>query len=475
MNFPPIMSPFMVPTINNTQFNPSMLRGLEMWLDASDRSTITESSDVVQTWADKSGNGNNATKHASYNAPLTNQNTQNGKNVITFDSTNSEWLQANSIASLSSSSNTIAWVVRTSDLIALSKSFVCIGGFHQSGSNRGAYFAQDEGSVTFSAATENTVFPPGTTGANEWHVLVLSWNSTAVDVYLDGIFIDSVTVTYAGANQFSIGQDWDGATPSDHFDGQMAEILFYSRYFSRREARELCYNLMQKWNISEAIAPYYYASTINLWIDANRRQTIIKDVANLVSNWYDRGVNANNATQTSSPSKPLWVDSQLNSMPIIRAGPNDYMNLPDGTYPSANGDYTIYIVARSASVGNGAEFFHAGTSSINEALLVRRNTDDNFNTNWWTNNLNAGKIDNNYHLMVSYYDSSVGRSHFLNGVNVGGDSQTSKNLATTAHQVFFNHVGVDCYMAEMIVSTEADSVKKRRHLEHYLDTKWGGL
>lgn len=57
-----------------------------MWLDASDASTITASSGKVSQWSDKSGNGRHMTQGTGLLQPAYNE-TKNGKNVVTFDST----------------------------------------------------------------------------------------------------------------------------------------------------------------------------------------------------------------------------------------------------------------------------------------------------------------------------------------------------------------------------------------------------
>lgn len=56
-----------------------------LWLDASDASTITDTAGEVDTWADKSGNGRNAT--SGVNKPSTGARTLNGLNVIDFNGT----------------------------------------------------------------------------------------------------------------------------------------------------------------------------------------------------------------------------------------------------------------------------------------------------------------------------------------------------------------------------------------------------
>jgi len=63
--------------------------GAALWLDASDTSTITESSGSVSQWNDKSGNSYNFPQGTGSAQPTTNATTQNGKNVLDFDGSDS--------------------------------------------------------------------------------------------------------------------------------------------------------------------------------------------------------------------------------------------------------------------------------------------------------------------------------------------------------------------------------------------------
>lgn len=56
-----------------------------LWLDAADSSTITESGGAVSVWADKSGNGRDASQTTSASQPAYGTQTVNGHNVVTFD------------------------------------------------------------------------------------------------------------------------------------------------------------------------------------------------------------------------------------------------------------------------------------------------------------------------------------------------------------------------------------------------------
>lgn len=62
--------------------------GYKVWLDASDTSTITESSNAVSAWTDKSANAYVFQQTSATSKPTTNTRTINSLNVIDFDGTN---------------------------------------------------------------------------------------------------------------------------------------------------------------------------------------------------------------------------------------------------------------------------------------------------------------------------------------------------------------------------------------------------
>ena len=68
-----------------SEFTPKSIAGLKAWYDASDTSTISVSGTAVTQWNDKSVNAYNTTQGTAARRPISGVNTQNGKNVITFD------------------------------------------------------------------------------------------------------------------------------------------------------------------------------------------------------------------------------------------------------------------------------------------------------------------------------------------------------------------------------------------------------
>ena len=102
-------------------FVPTDLAGLTLWLDAADTGTISLSGSAVTQWTDKSANAYTFTQATASYQPVSGTTTQNGKNVMVYNTNDS--LAATSAASvwkfLSDSSTFTAFVAgKTTDAAA---------------------------------------------------------------------------------------------------------------------------------------------------------------------------------------------------------------------------------------------------------------------------------------------------------------------------------------------------------------------
>lgn len=90
--------------------SPAEISDLVGWWDASDAGTITESGGAVSQWDDKSGNGLHVSQSTGTKKPTTGVATQNGLNVISFDST--DWLKKSGHTPIMGSGGTLFFVFR---------------------------------------------------------------------------------------------------------------------------------------------------------------------------------------------------------------------------------------------------------------------------------------------------------------------------------------------------------------------------
>lgn len=87
-----------------TVWSPAALTGLQLWLDASDSSTVlegaadpAEANDPVSQWSDKSGNVRHATQGTLAARPVYRSAAQNGRNVLEWDGTD-DFLSVGAVA-----------------------------------------------------------------------------------------------------------------------------------------------------------------------------------------------------------------------------------------------------------------------------------------------------------------------------------------------------------------------------------------
>jgi hypothetical protein len=99
-------------TWNETVWNPSMIT-TALWLDAADASTITQSSNLVSQWNDKSGNGRNATA-SSTARPTYSATAFNSKPGLTFDG-NSDDMSFFRVSNFRTYIGLLSWTDKTGD------------------------------------------------------------------------------------------------------------------------------------------------------------------------------------------------------------------------------------------------------------------------------------------------------------------------------------------------------------------------
>jgi len=226
---------------------PTDISGLQLWLDASDISTlfqddakttpVTADAQTVGAWADKSGSGNDATQSTADNEPTYNTGQQNGLPMITFDG--------------------------TSDAMALSMTV---------GAGNYTFFAVLKDGTTgyiFDAETGRLIFGEKTAAPSEMGFFDGGWSQGG-----EGLDSDPSVYTWvldnAGASMFKNGSaltlDDTGYTPvaiggqvaigsgfnqsSSRFNGKMGELVLYNAALSSANRGQVENYLAGKWGVT---------------------------------------------------------------------------------------------------------------------------------------------------------------------------------------------------------------------------------
>lgn len=242
-------------------FSPTDISNLELWLDADDATTITESSGSVSQWDDKSGQGNHATQGTAAKQPTTGTRTQNSKNVIDFDKTgdgeNMDLTYASLLATISS--DVTVFVVAAKDDSA-SNFDVFIGGEDSVGANK-AFVGQSATTFIWDWGGDNITSIDDDEDPHVFHLV--RENGVDIEAYLDGVSqgtasLSSDTLTVLTIGAMEAGGEFD-------LNGMIAEVIIYTRDLTASEQNQVGNYLSDKWGITwtnlSASAPENLLST----------------------------------------------------------------------------------------------------------------------------------------------------------------------------------------------------------------------
>lgn len=338
--------------------------GLIMHLDASDAnadgSIVTEPANgsALTTWADKSGQGNNAT--AANGAPTYIRDRVNGHPAVRFDG-NDEFALPN-FSGLAAGE--IFVVVRTDMYPPTAPN---VTGLWRMGTHPWAthytWFDAPNNAVRLydSFGTDvrkdyiDTKYP-----LDQWNVYNARSAPNAWDCWLNGLQLYSTganTVDFPGNP--SIGADSQRGV---YLVGDIAEVLMYSRSLSAGERVQVTeylqrkYNVRKNYNDSDNRPPVREGITIHL--DAKKMGQYGNGAA--LVQWQDR---SGNSFRASTSNDPVWARSSMGGNPGVRFNGND--------------EYTLGNLA--SAFPSGATVFVA--TSLNDAAY---NLFDTLNNDpWW--------------------------------------------------------------------------------------------
>lgn len=228
-----------------TGFNPNSITGLQLWLDASDSSTISAG---VSEWRDKSSTRSKWTQNTVSEQPQTGTQTINGRNVLVFDGTNDS---LSSTTPLSTSLPLSFFMVqRIASATNFGMSYVAGAGsddfnIRQSGTTGGLNVVASGFTVI------NETSGPSRAGNNDiisW--LVPSGAGTSSTMFRNGtqLTLASDTLKPVLTSTHYIGRRSDGF----YANIWVAEILAYSSLLSTTQRLAVQSYLAKKWGITTA-------------------------------------------------------------------------------------------------------------------------------------------------------------------------------------------------------------------------------
>lgn len=225
-----------------------------------------------------------------------------------------------------------------------------------------------------------------------------------------------------------------------------------------------------------------------LWLDAADAGTIT-DVSGAVSEWADKSGNGFVFDQVSAGNRPLYSATVNGLSALTFDGSNDRLSydatLGGSPFPSGNGQYSVFVVARPHTVTSNKIMYSGGAfGTANAAYLFRVQNNGQLNDGWWGNNLATGDsaVSANTPFLSAFTYDGAGREIFVNGTSEATDTETTKNTGNGFDLIGAGgnaptSGGVDSFfdgeICEIIVVAGAPGTVTRQLVEGYLAWKWG--
>jgi hypothetical protein len=488
-------------------FIPTQVAGLALWLDASDTTTITQSSGTITQWTDKSTSALTAT---AVNSPTLVAKIQNGLPGISLDGSTQYFNLGNN---LNMGTNQIYIFVvskfnSTADGAIIGKSLYGSAGARYSLLRSGALIPLIEAS---GGAVNNSGFNSDTSTSPR--LLNMVWDRSTINLYQNGSSVFSVGLSDSSnlttGNSLLIGayQNGSGGTPPVaglYMNGFIHEILMYftstGSPLGNTSRQQIESYLAQKWgltlgaghpgltntvfrstylkntvvkkNIARMI-PFFTAFTprqiggLGLWLDSTDSSTISFSSGSNISQWRDKSGSSNHFSVTSGTTTTILDNRKT------------VVNFPSGAIMSSANQITFttssafYIVSRLTTanfivmllgftnITNGSsagDFSIRFVSSALHGTIAQGNTQDFANRTYYVNGTFDPSFGSNVYFNVY---SIIGTVAPL----LGGTSFLT--LSSSFGSRFF--IG---YIAEFLYYPTGLNNTQRQQIESYLAQKW---
>lgn len=450
-------------------FDPRTIPGCQIWLDAADSRTIT--GNPVTTWADKSGNGRNAT---SPTGPTV--STYNGLPVLAFNGT-TQYLTSTS-TTIPANAHTLIAVHVPANINGNYQGNTSVFRFQINGSG-GKYIAFPSqyttiprGYITSADSTGTLSYINSTLVENSvisrLNLIVANISSGNQRIFKDGVQQSSNnrTLTSGTSDYLTIGTSI--GTNNEYYQGNIAEMLIFDRALTTSEQQQIEGYLGWKWGISFVplsavpISSPLSISGCQLWLDAADSSTITFSSGSNVSRWNDKSGNGLNFSRTSGT--PTYTANTL--------------TIPSGAIMTSSSSISVttntvlYVVSQLSSIsGSGIDMLIAFSSIRSGDFSIRFNSSGLYGT--LANAGNTGDFANaRYYVNGVLNPSSVTYSTFTSSNIISGQSTTSGTTAITISSSFSSRFFIG-NVYEILMYSSVPTESQRQQVEGYLATKWG--
>lgn len=175
------------------------------------------------------------------------------------------------------------------------------------------------------------------------------------------------------------------------------------------------------------------SSTTDIYADVNGNLTTfsgqtltawLSGATGYITTWYDQSPVGNHATQVVQASQPI-IDFANNRVDFKTSA---WFDLPNGTIPSGNSNYTMTFKNNTIGAGQSA-IIHSGTQGTQNFVNAIEINGGGYLNFWWANDIGGGA----YSIGATFtakYNNTIGRTMYLNGTQSNSDTQTTRASTT---------------------------------------------
>jgi len=479
----------------NIPFSPTDISGIALWLDADDPRTLfsntsgttraTADATAVALWADKSGNGRNASQSTANKCPLLKTSVLNNRNVIRGDGSN-DTLSLSRCVSEDFSIFIVFQTTQSYFRFAASQWYEGAGLFDSEvgGVTNDYGISMYQGYPRAGTGNPDTSITDPSTRNNGSATIVCFTrlkSTGALNLYTNGIPVASGTGTTASLTSPTVNYLMSTADSFGYMSGDMAEVIAYSSVLSSTNRIKVEQYLQNKWGISSGFLPTQI-SGIQLWLDSSDSGTLFQDTSGTipvvndgdpVGLWRDKSGNAKHATQSTNANRPLFKTSVQNSKNVLRFdGSNDGMAGSDTGFSTTTS--TVFVICKSAIAGTDNYPFMFGTDAATQLVGLTTYNNQMQITQYGASTFVA--FTTNAWNVIYFTKSSNNWTMNLNGTSASTTMTTSTVLSGN-YGIGFNRSGNRAFfngdIAEVILYNSVLSTSQIQQVQAYLNQKWG--
>lgn len=246
-------------SILRPRFNPKMLPGLQLWLDAADSSTVTLNSGNVSEWRDKSASAVHYSQATAAYQPGYSSAYKNGRNAIRMGASGTTYLSTGTNPSLSFKPATVFIVFQEETRADFARVFSAVNSTgNDDSSTTGFRLGMHDGGYIYTAKSASFEAKPVTVdnaNAAGHNIATISLKSSSVIVRENGVAGTTVNANNISGTPYrsylGVYVDGDAAFIGNYYiRGALYEIIAYNRDLTADEISKVEKSLSKKWDIA---------------------------------------------------------------------------------------------------------------------------------------------------------------------------------------------------------------------------------